>query len=94
MNINYSILPEHMQDGMRRWIEHGIPAGSFMMSVLCNDLIGALGRADSINIERLRSYGTFLYSEAPSECHGSPEKVAAWEKRGGLRGHDKDQQAA
>ncbi len=40
--VDYSPLPEHMQDGMRRYIENGIEGGSFMMAVLCNDLMGAI----------------------------------------------------
>ena len=72
--FNYELLPEHMRDGMKRYIERGIEGGSFMTAVLCNDLMGALGKADEINRDRLWDYGNFLYNEAPSSCHGSPAK--------------------
>ena len=84
--FNYEILPEHMQDGMRLYIERGIEGGGFLTAVLCNDLMGALGKADSINRHALFDYGNFLYNEAPASCYGSPEKVAAWVARGGLQG--------
>jgi hypothetical protein len=76
--MNYEMLPEYMQDGMRLYIEKGIEPGSFLYSVLCNDLMGAFGTADSVNKARLADYCTFLYNEAPSQCHGSPAKVQAW----------------
>ena len=85
--FNYDKLPGHMQDGMRLYIERGIDAGSFMMAVLCNDLMGACGKADHINRERLFDYCNFLYNEAPSSCFGSPGKVAAWIAHGGLKGN-------
>lgn len=86
--FNYSILPDHMQEGMQLWIERGILPGGFLTAVLRNDLMGALGRADSTNIDRLKDYGMFLYNEVPSECFGSDEKVRKWEERGGLRGKE------
>jgi hypothetical protein len=76
--VDYSPLPEHMQDGMRRYIENGIEPGGFMMSVLCNDFMGAVGRADSINKARLADYAQWLYMCAPPACFGSREKVVAW----------------
>lgn len=88
--INYSMLPAHMQEAMQLWIERGIDGGSFMTSVLCNDLMGAIGRADGTNINRLKDYAMFLYNEAPPGCYGSPEKVSAWAKRGGTLGHEQD----
>jgi len=85
--FDYSKLPEHMQDGMRLYIERGIEGGSFMTAVLCNDLMGAAGKADHINRECLFDYCNFLYNEAPTSCHGSREKVEAWIERGGLKGN-------
>ena len=93
MSYNYDLLPEHMQDGMRLYIERGVEPGSFITAVLCNDLMGALGKADDINRHRLFDYGLFLYNEVPSSCFGSREKVAAWVARGGLQGNtQKDEQ--
>ena len=76
--IDYSDLPEHMQDGMRLYIESRIEPGSFMISVLSNDLRGACERADNINRHRLFDIVSWLYNHAPSRCWGSREAVAAW----------------
>lgn len=37
--INYSILPEHMREGTRRYIEHGNRPGDFLYLVLSNDFV-------------------------------------------------------
>lgn len=86
MAIDYSRLPEHMQEGFRLYIERGIPGGSFMTAVLSNDLMGAFGRADEINRARLFETCVFLRSEAPIGCYGSPEHVKDWIAQGGLAG--------
>lgn len=86
MTINYEQLPEHIRGGMRRYIESGIEPGSFLTAVLCNDLMGALGKADEINRERLWDICAFLYNEAPSACFGSVEAFQSWVQRGGTEG--------
>lgn len=75
------LIPEHMQGGVRRWIENGILPGGFLTCVLENDLKGALGRADMINRHRLFEIVEYFYSYAPALCWGSVEKVAAWERK-------------
>lgn len=80
MNRDYSVLPEHMREGMQRYIEHGIVPGSFLRSVLENDLMGALKNADDINLHRLPDYGRFLYNDMPTAIFGSPKKVKAHAK--------------
>lgn len=89
MNPNYKMLPVHMQEAMRLWIERGIEPGSFLMAVLCNDLREAVGRADHINVERLKDYVNFLYNEVPGACYGSPDKCRKWADHNGLAGRDK-----
>ena len=79
-DIDYSRLPHHCQDGLREYIEHRRPVGDFLYAVLSNDLKEAFVRADDINIERMFDYVKFLYSQAPSPCWGSPEKVQKWLK--------------
>ena len=84
---NYDMLPAHMREGMKLWVERGISPGSFLMAVLRNDLMGALGKADSINADHLKDYGMFLYNEVPTGCFGSAEKCEAWANRGGMLGN-------
>ena len=86
MTINYSRLPAHMQDGMRLYIENGIPPGCFQTAVLSNDLMGAFRRADDVNRMAILDYAMFLFNEAPGGCFGSPEHVKDWIAKRGLNG--------
>lgn len=78
MCIDYTGLPEHMVDPMRRYIEVKMQPGGFLTSVLANDLMVACATADFTNRGRLFDIVQWLYNEAPSDCWGSPEKVKAW----------------
>ena len=61
-----------------RYVEHGIPPGSFLTAVLANDFMKAVGRADSRNIHRLATWAAYIYNEIPGSCHGSYEIVKEW----------------
>ena len=80
-NINYESLPEHMREGTRLYIEHGIEPGGFLTAVICNDLFEAFGHADWINQERMKDWVMFFYNEAPAGCFGSRKKMDAWIKQ-------------
>ena len=80
------MLPDHMQDGVIRYIQHGVPPGSFLTAVFSNDLKGAVARADYINLRRIVDYAQYMMWHMPSVCQGSPEKVAEWIEIGGLDG--------
>ena len=84
--IDYSGLPQHMQDTMRLYIEKGIPTGSFTQAFLSNDLMGAMRRADDVNRNRFFEICSFLANYAPIGCYGSPEHYSEWIKSGGLKG--------
>lgn len=84
MAIDYSLLPEHIQGAAQRYVEHGIAPGGFLTAVICNDLFGAVGRADSTNRRALPEICQFWYAEAPGVCWGSPERMERWMNSGGL----------
>ena len=71
-------VPSYMVGGIERWIKNGILPGDFLTAVLNNDLKEACGRADDVNRRCLFNYIDFFYNYAPSQCWGSPAKVAAW----------------
>ena len=75
---DYSILPKHMREGAKLYIERGIKPGSFMEAVICNNLTLACMYADDINRYRLFDIVNFFYNEAPSACWGSKEKMEKW----------------
>jgi len=71
-------VPEHMIDAFEFYVFHGIEPGGFLTAVLENDLKGAIGRADHINIRHLREIVGFMYNYLPAASQGSPEKVQRW----------------
>ena len=72
------VIPDHMMDGLTRYIESGIPPGDFLSAVLSNNLHEAVTRADDENVKNLPAYLGYLVNEAPSNCWGSREKVKEW----------------
>jgi hypothetical protein len=84
--MRFSLIPEHLRDGMRRYIFDGVPTGDFLAAVLANDLRDAAVRADHINLMALPEIVRFLHNEAPAACWGDARRVRAWTETGGLRG--------
>lgn len=76
--IDYSGLPESLQDGARLWIERGYWPGGFLTAVIENNLVEAFGRADTFNFARLGKIVGWWYNEAPAPCWGSVERARAW----------------
>lgn len=79
-------VPVHMIEGLIRYIEHGIPTGSFLEAVISNDLFDAMARADDIVRGRVFEIAAFLHSAAPRGCWGSREAFAEWTAHRGLDG--------
>jgi hypothetical protein len=84
-NADWSLIPEHMQGGLKRYLTSGIGPGHFLTAVLSNDLISAVSRADDTNINRLPDYVRFFYNYVHPHAFGSPKAVEEWIKQGGLR---------
>ena len=73
-------VPEHCIGGLVAYIVQGRPVGDFLTALLSNDLMGALRRADDVNMYALHAYGRFLHNAAPYSCYGSADAVAKWLK--------------
>lgn len=77
--IVYDRIPvAYMADGMKRYLENGIPPGSFMRALLCNDLMDACQRADDSNRAAIFEWASWLYNHAPSGSYGSREAYTEW----------------
>ncbi len=75
---HYLEVPDHTRGALERYVFDHLEPGGFLTSVLSNDLMGAVGRADSQNVMALKEICSFIYNEIPSDCWGSPKKVANW----------------
>ena len=72
------MIPEHTQAALDRYVNHRIAPGGFLTKVLCNDLFGAVGQADSANRAALPEIVVYIYNELPANCWGSQEIVWRW----------------
>ena len=81
-SIDYSKIPVLTMQGIQRYIEKSIPTGHFLGAVMAHDLFEAVGRADADNLAALPHIVAWIYNKAPSQCHGSAEKVKHWLEQG------------
>jgi len=82
LDINYGRLPPHLQGGVKRYIEEGVPPGGFLTAVIENNLRLAVGHADSTSLAALPEIVQFFYNESPGDCWGTPEKRKLWMETG------------
>lgn len=71
-------IPEHMMDGIRRYVDKREPVGGFLEAIITNDLQDACGRADSVNQHLIFEYVDWFYNYEPHNCHGSMETYKRW----------------
>ena len=82
------MLPEHMQEGVIRYIEDGVKPGGFLEAIFANDFVRAVQIADTTNRIYLVLWGEFLM-QCPPQCYGNYIKVDCWCGAGGLNGINK-----
>lgn len=73
-----SVVPTHLQQRLRRWVEEGIRPGGFLSAVLANDLMAAASRGDELSLVGLPVLCRFLREHAPEGSFGSPRVVENW----------------
>ena len=73
--------PANVQESLRAYVNDRRRTGGFLEAVLSNDLTGAIGRADPVNLASIRDILSFIYEEIPSVAWGSPLAVAEWLER-------------
>lgn len=69
-----------MVAALERYVEHGVPLGHFLQSIVGNDFKEACARGDTDNLNNLPAFAVYLYNEMPIGCHGSYEKYHEWLK--------------
>lgn len=73
-----SFLPDHLQEGMKRFTDQGIRPGGFLYAILTNDLRGAVVQADYINITVIPNIVMYCLENLPHDIWGDVESVEAW----------------
>jgi hypothetical protein len=79
------------KQSIQRYVQLGRRPGDFLMAVLSNDLMDAMGRADMDNRFAMFDICSYIHNSTPLICHGSREIVEEWIRRGGLAGIRKEE---
>lgn len=77
----YAIIPPLTQFALVHYVEDRIATGSFLYSVLTNDLFSAIANADESNVQALRAIVRYIYNETPTVCWGNEKNVKEWLKK-------------
>ena len=75
------MIPENIAGAIIRYIVWGLRPGSGTRAILSNNLKETAACCDDETWDSVRLVLSWLYLYAPSECYGSPEKVAAWREK-------------
>jgi hypothetical protein len=76
--LEQSHVPEHLREGLIRYLADGILPGGFLQAVLCNNLREAIVRGDPFALAGLPALVEYLRGEFPLIAWGSKERVLAW----------------
>lgn len=71
-------VPEHDIGGLVDYVLEHVPTGGFLRRLLCNDLFGAVGKADKDNRLALPQICQFIYNAFPPGSFGSAELYEEW----------------
>ena len=71
-------IPEHMHDGVERYLFDRVEGGSFFNAVVTNNLVHSISSADQMNLAAIKNWARLLYWEFPSQAWGSEETVHKW----------------
>lgn len=71
-------MKEKTLEGIKNYVERGIPPGEFLYSVLTNNLKESIKTADEENLRDIVEIVEYCYQKIPSICWGSVERVRTW----------------
>ncbi len=72
------IVPRRTFDALVRYYECGGAGGSFLESLLCNNLRETVSNADTENLAALGKIVQLLHNRFPAFIWGAPERYALW----------------
>ena len=72
------MIPAHTKAALDRYVNDRILPGGFLIAVLSNDLVGAVGKADKENLAALPEIVRYIYNEIPSSSWGTRDIIWKW----------------
>lgn len=74
------VMDDEIKASIDRYVEHGVPTGSFLEAVLSNDLYHAVMRADERRLPQIPAIVGYIVNEIPMNCWGTQSVYATWLK--------------
>lgn len=74
----YHLIRPNIIDALRAYADERRPVGGFLTAFLSNDLMEAIGLADTDNITVIPQIAGYIHNELPRVCHGSIKAVKEW----------------
>ena len=74
----YTSMPNRLREAIIRYVDNGMPTGSFLEAVLRNNLFKACKSADSESQEKLFQITYFILHVVPVVCRGSKNEFNTW----------------
>jgi len=74
----YSLIPERMQEAIKRYVIDRVKPGRFLTAIITNDLYGAFEAADEENAKLVELYVWWFHNFPPAKCCGSHADMLAW----------------
>lgn len=81
MEVTHTQVPNHMRAAIVRYIENGIKPGSFLCSLIANNLNDTCTNADYINAAYIHSIVAWFVNYAPPACWGHDTAEEWWLER-------------
>jgi hypothetical protein len=79
-DYNETFVPDSIKESLKLYVEHRCEPGSFLYSILINDLYETVLHADFVNINIIPHITMYVINNVPIEIYGSKEKVLKWLK--------------
>ena len=78
----FSKVPDHTQEALERYFLYAMEPGSFLRSVLVNDLYSSVARADTWNKTALADIVSWIAENAPEGSWGHEDYYNEWIAKG------------
>ena len=73
-------ISDEMGKHITAYVNDGVPQGSFLTALICNDLKGVFAYADDENYENLPAFIMYFHWVVPANIWGNKDKMQAWIK--------------
>jgi hypothetical protein len=85
-NADWSPVPEYLRCSLKHYVGEGRIPGDLLVGLLSNHLDMTIAACDTKRFRQIPAILGFVHMYLPEACYGTPERLAFWERVGGLKG--------